>query len=90
VRASEQLAETYSQMLTGAPVLEATIAELGLGESSQALAKRIKVALVPGTQLIKLRVTGADPAEVALITNTIPRLFVIRIQALEAERYAGP
>jgi capsular exopolysaccharide synthesis family protein len=88
IRASDLLAYTYSQMLGGRPVLEAAIARLELEEAPDALAKRVKVKLVPDTQLIQLSVEDTDPSRAALIANAIAEAFIAQIQALQAERYA--
>lgn len=89
LRASELLAGTYSKMLSGIPVLEATIAQLDLNVTPGALAKRIKVELVSDTQLIRLRVEHTSPTQAALIANTIADAFTAHIQALNTERYTG-
>jgi capsular polysaccharide biosynthesis protein len=88
ILASERKANTYSQMLKGQPVLEATIAQLELNESPNTLAERMEVRSVPDTQLIRVAVKDTDPAQAALIANTVTKLFVNQIQALQAERYA--
>jgi succinoglycan biosynthesis transport protein ExoP len=88
IRASELLAGTYTQMLTGRPVLEAVIARLELKETPHALAKRVKVKLIEDTQLIRLSVEHTDPTRAALIANAIAEAFIVQIQALQAERYA--
>jgi succinoglycan biosynthesis transport protein ExoP len=87
ILASERLASTYSQMLTGQPMLEAAIAELGLEERPGELAKRVNVASVPDTQLIRLSVEDAEPSQATLIANTMVDISLERIQALQAERY---
>ena len=87
IQASERLARTYSQMLSGRPVLEAAIAGLELEETPEELAGRLKVTLVPDTQLIRLGVEHADPTQAVLIANTIAEAFIAQIQALQAERY---
>ena len=88
IRASELLAGTYSQMLTGRPVLEAVIAGLELEETPGALAERVEVKLVPDTQLIRLSVEHTDPTRAALIANAIAEAFIAQIQTLQVERYA--
>jgi len=88
VLTSERLAGTYSQMLSGRPVLEAVIARLGLDETPDTLAKRVKVELVRDTQLIRLSVEDTDPTRAALIANTIAEVFIAQNEALQAERYA--
>ena len=85
---SERLALTYSQMLGGRPVLEAAIALLDLEETPDTLAKRVKVKLIPDTQLVQLSVEHSDPTRAALIANSIAEVFIAQIQALQEERYS--
>jgi capsular exopolysaccharide synthesis family protein len=85
---SERLVGTYSQLLTGRPVLEAVIARLELKETPDVLAKRVTVKLVKDTQLIRLSVNDAQPTRAALIANAIAEAFIAQIQALQQERYA--
>jgi capsular exopolysaccharide synthesis family protein len=88
ILASERLARTYSQMLSGRSVMEAVIARLELEETPDALAKRVKGKAVPDTQLIRLSVEHTDPTQAALIANTIAEAFIVQNQALRKERYA--
>jgi non-specific protein-tyrosine kinase len=85
---SERLARTYTQMLSEEPVLEAAIAQLGLRETPDRLADRMKVELIRDTQLIRLSVEDTDPVRAAQITNSIAEAFIAQNQALQEERYA--
>jgi capsular exopolysaccharide synthesis family protein len=85
---SERLVSTYSQMLSGRPVLEAAIARLELEETPDGLARKMRVELVRDTQLVRLSVEDTDPTRAALIANTIAEAFIAQIKALQAERYA--
>lgn len=69
--ASQQLADTYAQMLTGRPVLEGAEEQLGepLGEAS------ISATPVRDTQLLQLSVQHPDPAMAARIANVVPVVF---------------
>ena len=85
--ASEQLANTYSQMLTGRPVLEGVIARLGLSETPDKLADSTTVQLIPDTQLIEVSVESPDPAQAALLADAIAEEFVTQAQQQQAQRY---
>jgi polysaccharide biosynthesis transport protein len=87
--AGTQLALTYSQMLKDRPVLETVIADLGLKQSADALAKRIIAEPVSSSQIIKLTVSDSNPEQAALITNTLAQTFIKRVEELSAMRYAG-
>jgi capsular polysaccharide biosynthesis protein len=84
--ASERLVLTYSQMLTRRSVLEAVIEQLGLPETPETLAGRVKATPVKDTQLILLSVEDGDPVRVARIANTIAETFTAQIEEL---RQAG-
>src|SRR5437867_8136748 len=58
---SQQLAQTYVQLVRRQPLLEAALNQLGMKGQWQAVANRVNARVVPGTQLIQISVTGADP-----------------------------
>ncbi|GEM_PF-545895 len=87
--ASERQALTYSKLLTGRDVLETTIKTVGLTETPEELSKRLKIELIPDTQLIQLTVQDDDPARATLIANAIAREFVDQMLALQLEAYTG-
>ena len=86
---SERLAQTYSEMLTGRPVLDTVIADLGLGETSSGLAKRVDVSVVQNTQLIRLSVEDTNPTLAAAIANAVAGAFTDQMRELQESRYAG-
>jgi capsular exopolysaccharide synthesis family protein len=88
ILASERLANTYSLMLTSRPVLEEVIAQLELGQSPDALAKKTTVRSVPDTQLIELSVENTNPSTAAIVADTIAQVFLEQIQAQQKQRYA--
>jgi capsular exopolysaccharide synthesis family protein len=85
---SEKLARTYAQMLTGRPVLDAVIEQLGLDETREGLAGRIDTELVQNTQLIRLGVEDTNPTQAAQLANAVASEFIIQNQALQQGRYA--
>ena len=87
IMASERLALTYSQMVKGRDVVAAAIAELHLAEKPDALAGRVSAEPVPDTQLLRLSVEDLDPAQAALIANTIAETFIEKVQAFELGQY---
>ncbi len=86
---SERLAQTYTQMVTGRPVLEVAIEQLGLDTTPEELVKTVRVERVQNTQLIRIRVEHSDPAEAARIANTIAGAFIAHTQTLQQQRYGG-
>jgi polysaccharide biosynthesis transport protein len=88
ILASERLAATYGQILTGWPVLEAAIAQLGLNETTDAVANQITVEPVPGTALIRLVVRDNSLAQATDLATAIARAFVSQLESLVAQPYA--
>jgi len=86
---SERLAQAYSEMLTGKPVLQAVIADLELDVSPSNLAKRIEVSVVQNTQLIRLSVEDTNPTRAAAIANAVASAFTDQMRALQESGYAG-
>jgi non-specific protein-tyrosine kinase len=84
----EGLALTYGEVLAGRSVLEATITQLKLTESPEALAQRILVEPVPNTQLMQLSVQDTYALRAMLLADTIAENFISQIQALVEEPYA--
>lgn len=80
VLASQQLAVTYSEMLTSRPILEGVIANLRLPQTVYELQKQILVAPVKDTQLIRVDVEDSDPEQAAKIANELITVFTKQIQ----------
>ncbi|WP_376793357.1 polysaccharide biosynthesis tyrosine autokinase [Thermoflexus sp.] len=85
---SERLVQIYARMLTSRPVLKATIARMGLSETPEELANRVKVEWVQNTQLIQVRVEDTDPARAAALANALAETFIEQVQATQEQRYA--
>jgi succinoglycan biosynthesis transport protein ExoP len=85
----EALASTYNRILTGKPVLEETIALLGLTESPDELIKWITVESLFGTHLIQLNVKNVGESQAILIADTLASVFIDQIQQLVVEPYAN-
>ena len=78
--AGERLALTYSKMLKGQTVIGLVIDRLGLTETVEAVAAKLDVEPVSGTQLIRLTVSDTSPAA---CDGTRQRIYggVLRIRA---------
>ncbi len=83
---SSQLTQTYSQMLTKSPVLEAVALRLGL---PQVDAKSIIAKPVTNTQLINIYVESTNPQLAADIANMIVVVFAEQIQSLQSNRFSS-
>ena len=88
VMTSERLAQTYSQLLKGRPVLERVIQQLDLPETPARLAEKITVNVIAGTQLIRVTVEHTNPNTAAAIANTLVAVFTQDVEALQLERYS--
>lgn len=76
IQASQQLVGTYSQLATTRPVLDATIKQLNLPTTPEALIKQVSVAPVGTTQLLKISVDDQSPELAAKIANTLAQVFI--------------
>lgn len=79
----QQLTQTYMQLLTTPPVLEAASSELGFGVS----ARQITVQQISTTQVIRLAVEDSDPAHAAMIANQLVVSLNDQNEFLQAGRY---
>ena len=68
---SQQLAQTYIQMVNRQPVLQATMDALGLGGNWMALKGQVIASGVAGTQLIDIRVIDTEPQRAKLIADEV-------------------
>jgi len=88
ILASERLAGTYAQMLTGRPVLETAIARLGIEEGPDALAAMVSAEPIANTQLVRLQVTAADAGQSVALANAIAEAFVDQMAVILERPYA--
>ncbi|GAA4284570.1 polysaccharide biosynthesis tyrosine autokinase [Brevibacterium daeguense] len=81
--------QTYVKMTEGRSVLQPVIDELGLDETTQELAERIKAKSDPDTVLISIEVTDREPAEAARIAEAVAASLVDVIAELENPQSEG-
>lgn len=86
---SQQLASTYSQLMTKRPVLEEVSDRLGLSSGPNSLRGSIQVSPIRDTQLIEITAQHSDPFLTAEIANTLVSVFRDQNAALQASRYAA-
>lgn len=82
--AAERLSRTYSQLITTRPVMEQTIAQLGLVMTPEELQAKVSVHTVTETQLLKITVNDPDGELAAQISNTIAAIFTAQIEEQRA------
>jgi polysaccharide biosynthesis transport protein len=82
---SQQLAQTFTQLLTTQPVIAATSQRLGYPVRQ----KQITVEQVPNSELIQVTVDDQDPQRAADIANTLVTVFLEQNAAIQASRFAS-
>ena len=86
---TQNLTETYRQMIVMSPVLNMAIEQLGLPYDDDELKKNVTSIAVRDTQLLKLSVSDPDPDNAALISNTIASAFITYLGTQTNEQYTG-
>lgn len=69
----EGLLQTYADLVTRRPVLQAVIKDLGLATTPEKLAGRVAAKAVPGTQWLEISVTDQNAETAAAIANSVGR-----------------
>ena len=85
--AGKLLALTYGQMLKEQSTLQTAISRLGLEETPDTLAKKIKAEPVNDTQLVRVTARDSSPARAALVANTMADIFIDYTNALQEDRH---
>lgn len=86
---SERLSRTYAEMIGQRAVREETAAQLGIPmDLFDQDVTDLRVATVRDTQLLRITVEGASPQLVAAVANTLPQIFIDRLQNIQSARYA--
>ncbi len=88
--ASERLARTYAKLMLARPILEQTLAKLGLqgAVDLDTLEENISATPVRDTTLIEISVEDTDPQRAILLANTIPEVFARHNESLQRSRFA--
>jgi len=77
---AERLTNTYVQILQSDPVLTKVITQLGLGTSPEQLLRRVDVATVPNTELMRITAEAGSSAEAQDLANALASALVIEGQ----------
>jgi len=75
---SQQLAQTYVQIVKTEAVLQGVVDALDLKMPAAALRGMVNASIVQGTQLIELRVIDTDPARAQAIANETARQLILQ------------
>lgn len=79
---SVRLMNTYAHLLVSGPFLEEVIQRLDLDTLPEELAKSIKVAALPDTELLKITAESPHPTQAMEIANTLGGLLIQEGQKL--------
>jgi succinoglycan biosynthesis transport protein ExoP len=78
ILASQQLAQTYVQLITREPILSATVQTLGLRTDWQGLRGQISARPVEGTQLLEISVLDTSPERAKIIADEIAHQLILQ------------
>jgi succinoglycan biosynthesis transport protein ExoP len=84
---SEEMAQTYIQILTGRSLMQVVIDLLGLPESPELLATRVTAESIRNTQLLELTIKDSDSARAILIADGLATSFLNQVQQMVADPY---
>lgn len=68
---TERQLQSYKELVTSAVILDPVIAELGLTEDAEELAKDVSATVPPNTFLLQITADHSDPEQAATLANTI-------------------
>jgi non-specific protein-tyrosine kinase len=71
IQTSSQIGQTYDELATSRPVLEAVIAKLKLGTTPEQLKDQVGATWIDTTQILSIRANAGDPEVAANIANAI-------------------
>lgn len=77
IQTSERLALTYADVARRQPILEGAIISLNLNYSWQSLRNRVRVELVPDTQLLEISVEASSREEAISIADELARQLIL-------------
>jgi capsular exopolysaccharide synthesis family protein len=86
---SDRVALSYGQLLFSTPLIQGVIKDFGLTETPTLFARRVHVDLVPGTQLLRLRVDGDNEEKAKAWCVALSNAFMEKVKALVAEPYSS-
>lgn len=76
VYTAQQLAQTYKEIVRRQPVMQAVSDSLGLSAPWEQIAGQTSATVLPGTQLIELKVIDTDPKRAQAIANEVARQLI--------------
>ena len=89
IYAGERLATTYAEIIGQPATLEATTAQLATVDPARNWQFTVEAEPIRETQLIRLQVDAASPADAETIANTLAATFIAANQARQVARFAA-
>jgi non-specific protein-tyrosine kinase len=86
---SENLVESYRQLVATWPVLDPVVSQLGLPYGWEQLRGKITVGAQPQSQLISITVSDPDPKRAAQLANAVANGFITYV-GLTTAQISGP
>ena len=86
---SQQLVQTYVQLLTTRPLLEATAENVGVKFNLEQILEQVKVQQILDTQIIEIRVENRNPEKASQFANSLVTNLIDQNEKLQAGQYAA-
>ena len=83
---SQQLSTTYARVATTRPILENVIKQLGLADTSDDLAQRVRADAPLDSALLTITVQDADPSRAAAIANALVDQLIAASPAIQGRQ----
>lgn len=84
-----QLIRTFATMIDSEVIAEDAIGLTGVSRSAGGVVAETEVEQVPGTNILEIRVTDADPAMAQTLSTGLAEAFVAKISKLEPGKQLG-
>jgi non-specific protein-tyrosine kinase len=88
VLVSQSLSTTYATVATTRPILDAVIAKLGLGVTSDELLKHVRADASIASTLLSITAQDADPARAAAIANALAQGLIAASPTIQGRQAA--
>ena len=84
--ASQRLSTTYASVATSRPLLDSVIDQLGLGEASTELSKRVKAQAALDSTLLTITAQAADPTQAAALADAVAQELIAQSPAVRGSQ----
>ncbi|MFL6206827.1 MAG: YveK family protein [Acidimicrobiales bacterium] len=85
----ERVARTFAVMIASEPIARDAVQRTGIGASSAQVAHRTVATVIPGTSLIRITYSDADPSRARALANAISDALVEKVQTYEPGAVGG-